>query len=101
MLQVLSTDIIKSRNEFLQLIFQARSHLEAIKFTRLPTLMPSSVASLAFDPYIGRKLQMTTPIRVVTLPPFVDTLSAVRRFLDDLYDLTILTSSDHLTTWQV
>jgi len=100
-LQLLGVDIIKHRNEFMQTILRAHDHLRAIKSNPLPTPAPFSAATLAFDPYVGRTLQMATPIRVVTPPLFEDACMAVERFLDGLFETSMLTSSDHLTTWQV
>ena len=83
------------------MILRAHNHLRAIKSSPFPTPAPFSAATLAFDPYVGRTLQMATPIRVVAPPSFEDTCMAVERFLDGLFETSVLASSDHLTTWQV
>ena len=85
----------------MQTILRAHDHLRVIKSSPLPAPAPFSAAALAFDPYVGRTLQMATPIRVVTPPSFEDVCAAVERFLDGLFETSMLTSSDHLTTWQV
>lgn len=85
----------------MQTILRARNHLREIKSSPLPAPAPFSAAALAFDPYVGRNLQVATPIRVVTPPSFIDTCRAVERFLDGLFDISVLSNSDHLTTWQV
>jgi hypothetical protein len=85
----------------MQTILHARDHLRAIKSSSVRVPEPFSAASIAFDPYIGRKLQMATPIRVVPPPSLEDACKSVEKFLDGLFEMSILTSSDHLTTWQV
>lgn len=101
LLVLLGTDIINHRNDFTQMLLRARQNLQAVKSNPIPTPAPVSAAVAAFDPYFCRKLQMTTPIRVVKPPSFEDTCGAVERFLDGLVAMTTLTSSSHLTTWQV
>ena len=92
----------RHHHEFIQLIVLARDHLHAMKSgPSPPDPSPSSLVPLAFDPHVGRQLQMATPIRIVTPPPFEDTCKAMERFLDGLFDVCLLSSSEQLSTWQV
>jgi hypothetical protein len=102
LLQLLSIDVHKHRREFVQYIFLARGHLQKVK-KAVPPLspLPSSPAALAFDPYVGRQLQMVTPIRVMTPRSFEDTCASVESLLDGLQEVSLLSTAEHLTTWVV
>lgn len=97
----MTTDPSKDRFEFQRLVFAAKDHLHSVAANPPPDCGPESLAQLAFDPYIGRRLQMATPIRLVPPPSFEHTYKVVNTFLDGLYEIGLLETVDNLTTWQV
>ncbi|PPR02186.1 hypothetical protein CVT26_012126 [Gymnopilus dilepis] len=101
LLQVMSTDITRNRIEFQQLVFQAQNDLHTVQANPSPECEPDSPAQLAFDPYIGRRLQTATPIRVVPPPSFEETCKALKYLLDGLLEVGFLESFDNLSTWQL
>ncbi|KAF8872660.1 Mak10 subunit, NatC N-terminal acetyltransferase-domain-containing protein [Gymnopilus junonius] len=100
-LQLLSTDLTRNRLEFQQLVFQAQNDLHSVQATSPIECDPDSLAQLAFDPYIGRRLQTATPIRVVPPPSFQETCEALRKFLDGMFEIGLLETVDNLSTWQI
>lgn len=82
------------------LIKFAREQLLVVQ-TYSPECSPGSPAQLAFDPYIARRLQMFTPIRVIPPPDLQKTCDAFRRFLDGLDEINLLKDTDELLTWEV
>ena len=82
------------------LIQSAREQLLVIQ-TYSPECSPGSPAQLAFDPYISRRLQMFTPIRVIFPPDFEKTCNAIRSFLDGFDELNLLKDKNELVTWEV
>ena len=66
-----------------------------------PECSPESPAQLAFDPYIGRRLQMFTPIRVIPPPDLQKTCDAIRRLLDGFDEISLLRATNQLLTWEV
>ena len=101
LLQVLTTDPSQNRLEFQRLVLLAKEHLHLTQIDPPPDLGPDSLAQIAFDPCIGRRLQMATPIRVVPPPTFQRTCQTLNHFLDGLYEIGILETVDELTTWEV
>lgn len=101
LLEIMNTDPTKDRFKFQRLVFIAKGHLHTIEANPPPDCGPDSPAQLSFDPYIGRRLQMATPIRVIPPPSFGDTCKAVNNFLDGLYEVGVLETVDNLATWQV
>jgi len=102
LLQLLSIDVHKHQREFVQYIFLARGHLQKVKKAAPPlSPLPSSPAALAFDPYVGRQLQMVTPIRVMMPRSFEDTCASIESLLDGLQEVSSLSTAEHLTTWVV
>ncbi|KDR82005.1 hypothetical protein GALMADRAFT_221894 [Galerina marginata CBS 339.88] len=100
MLQIMSTDPTKDRYEFQNLVFMAKDHLHTVQANPPLDQGPETLAHLAFDPYIGRRLQMATPIRIVPPPSFQDTCKTLNHFLDGLYEIGLLETVDQLTTWE-
>jgi len=94
-------DPFQDRLEFQNLIFLAKEHLHRVQIDQPSDVEPDSLAQLAFDPYIGRRLQMATPIRVVRPPTFEQTCKSLNHFLDGLHEIGILETVDNLTTWEV
>ena len=82
------------------LVQSAREQLHVIQ-TYSPECSPDSPAQLAFDPYIGRRLQMFTPIRVVPPPDLQKTCGAIRSFLDGVDEISLLRNTNELITWEV
>ena len=66
-----------------------------------PECSPGSPAQLAFDPYIGRRLQMFTPIRMILPPDFQKTCNAIKRLLDGVDEINLLKDRNELVTWEV
>jgi hypothetical protein len=83
-------DLVQSAREQL-LVIQAYS----------PECSPESPAQLAFDPYIGRRLQIFTPIRVISPPDLQKTCDAIRRLLDGVDEIRLLKNTNELITWEV
>ena len=82
------------------LVQSAREQLLVIQ-TYSPECSPGSPAQLAFDPYIGRRLQMFTPIRVIPPPDLQKTCDAIRRLLDGVDEVSLLKDTKELITWEV
>ncbi|KAF8959765.1 Mak10 subunit, NatC N-terminal acetyltransferase-domain-containing protein [Flammula alnicola] len=101
LIQVMSTDPTKDRFEFQKLVFVAKDYLHTVEANPTIDIGPDSPAQLAFDPYIGRRLQMATPIRVVPPPSFDQTCKILNYFLDGLYEVGLLETVDDLSTWEV
>ncbi|PPQ78350.1 hypothetical protein CVT25_011633 [Psilocybe cyanescens] len=101
MLQVMSTEPSKDRSEFQKLVLRAHDHLHTVESSSPPEYEPGSIIQLAFDPYIGRRLQTATPIRIVTPPAFDDTYKGLHHFIDGLYEVSMLDTCDQLSTWEI
>ena len=84
-------------HDFIQ---SAREQLLVIQ-TYSPECSPESPAQLAFDPYIGRRLQMFTPIRVIPPPEFQKTCDAIGKLLDGVDEISLLKDTNELVTWDV
>lgn len=97
----MSTDPSKDRFQFQYLLISARDHLKLVDTSPPIECGEDSLAQLAFDPYIGRRLQTATPIRIVTPPSFEDTCKFVGHFFDGLQEVGLLETVDVLGTWQV
>ncbi|KAF8172074.1 Mak10 subunit, NatC N-terminal acetyltransferase-domain-containing protein [Pholiota molesta] len=100
LLQVMSTEPTKDRFEFQRLVFSAKEHLAAVEASPPIECGDDSPAALAFDPYIGRRLQTATPIRVIPPPSFEQTCKKVGQFLDGLQEVGLLETVEDLSTWQ-
>lgn len=87
--------------QFQTAILEARDHLAQVQNTPVPECGPNSPAHLAFDPYIGRQLQMATPIRVISPPSFEQTCQTVEHYLNGLEELGLLASVPKISTWKV
>lgn len=87
--------------KFQTAIQEARDHLVQVQDTPVPECDLNSPAHLAFDPYIGRQLQMATPIRVIVPPSFEQTCQTVAHYLDGLEELGLLASVPKISTWKV
>ena len=82
------------------LVQSAHEQLLVIQ-TYSPECSPGSPAQLAFDPHIGRRLQMFTPIRVILPPDLQKTCDAIRRLLDGVDEISLLKDTNELITWEV
>lgn len=99
LLQIMSAEIMISSHILHDLIQSAREQLFVIqKYS--PECSPESPAQLAFDPYIGRRLQMFTPTRVIPPPDFQKTCDAISRLLDGLDEISLLKTTNQLLTWE-
>lgn len=101
LLQVMSTDPTKNRFDFQRAVITGQEHLKLVESSPPVDCEEDSPAQLAFDPYIGRRLQTATPIRVVPPPSFKDTCRAVTHFFDGLQEVGLLETVEELNTWQV
>lgn len=101
MLQVMSTEPSKDRFEFQRLVLLAKDHLHTVESNPSLKCGPDSPVHLAFDPYIGRRLQTATPIRIVTPPSIEDTYKSLHRFIEGLYEVGVLETFDQLSAWEV
>ncbi|KAF9557743.1 Mak10-domain-containing protein [Agrocybe pediades] len=102
LLQIMSTDPVQNRLEFQTLVFLAKDALRSVQATPPPTeCLPDSPAQLAFDPYIGRGLQMAVPIRIITPPSFEETCAFFEHFLNGLYEVGVLETMDQITSWEI
>jgi hypothetical protein len=79
----------------------AVSLLERIELQPSPEPAPDSVARMAFDPYITRRLFAFMPLRVLELPPQERTWKTLKYLFSGLEELYELTGAVNATTWQV
>lgn len=79
----------------------AVSLLERIELQPSPEPTRDSIARMAFDPYITRRLFAFMPLRVLELPPQDSTWKALRSLFSGLEELYELTGTMNVTTWQV
>lgn len=100
LLQLMQSDIYTSPH-FRDLIDLASSQLKSIRSHPIPTPEPSSPAYLAFDPYIGRHLRTLVPLRIISLPSFEKTWKAIDDLLGGWKELTLLSTTHNLSTWEV
>src|SRR5271168_2515249 len=96
----MNADRTTSQHFLPDFIQSAREQLLVIQ-TYSPECSPESPAQLAFDPYIGRRLQMFTPIRVIPPPDLPKTCDAIRRLLDGFDEISLLRATNQLLTWEV
>ena len=89
-----------SQNILHDLVQSAREQLLVIQ-TYSPECSPGSPAQLAFDPHIGRRLQIFTPIRVIPPPDLQKTCDTIRRLLDGFDEVSLLKDTNQLITWEV
>lgn len=79
----------------------AISFLERIELEPSPEPPTDSVARMAFDPYITRRLFAFMPLRVLKLPSQDRTWKALRSLFSGLEELYELTGTMNVATWQV
>ncbi|KAF8801418.1 hypothetical protein BYT27DRAFT_7198198 [Phlegmacium glaucopus] len=99
LLQIMSAERTTSQHILHDLVQSAREQVLVIQ-TYSPECSPGSPAQLAFDPYIGRRLQMFTPIRVIPPPDLQKTCDAIRRLLDGIDEISLLKDMNELVTWE-
>ena len=100
LLQIMSGEGTASKHILHDLVQFAREQLLVIQ-TYSPECSSESPAQLAFDPYIGRRLQMFTPIRVIPAPDFQKTCDAIGGLLDGVHEISLLKDTNELITWEV
>ena len=96
----MSAEYKTSQSFIHDLVQSAREQLLVIQ-TYSPECSPGSPAQLAFDPYFGRRLQMFTPIRLISPPDLQKTCDAIRRLLDGVDEISLLKDTNELITWEV
>ncbi|PPQ65821.1 hypothetical protein CVT24_012048 [Panaeolus cyanescens] len=101
LVQLFSTGINSEPDEYEQFLQEARIHLQVIAAFPSQPCTPSSPAHRAFDPYIGRQLSMSTPIRIIEPPEFQQTIKFMQDFLDSLDETRQLAPVADLTTWEM
>ncbi|KAF7323348.1 hypothetical protein HMN09_00115700 [Mycena chlorophos] len=100
LLQLMDASVFRSPSNFMQLIGIARNHLKTVQSYPAPEPPEGSVAHLAFDPYIARKLNSSVPIRVIPPPPIAETWKAVEHMLDGWEELRLLSLTTPIATWE-
>jgi hypothetical protein len=79
----------------------AREQLRSIRSLPCPVPTPGSQASLAFDPFIARRLSSFGPLRTHDLPSQERVWDALEGFLDDWDDLRLMCGTTSILTWEV
>ena len=101
MLEIFSLNLPRER-EILELKRKdAVSFLERIELQPSPEPATDSVARMAFDPYITRRLFAFMPLRVLELPSQDHTWQALRSLFSGLEELYELSGTTNVATWQV
>ena len=91
----------KDREHFLVLLNLARHHLQNIRSNPPPEPPPDSLAALAFDPHITRKLSNFMPLRSHRLPHQDVAWNALADLFDGWGDICKISAIASLTTWKV
>jgi hypothetical protein len=91
----------KDREYFWVLLGLARDHLQNVRSNPPPEPPPDSIAALAFDPHITRKLSNFMPLRTHRLPHQNVAWNALADLLDGWGDICKISAIASLTTWKV
>lgn len=91
----------KDREHFLGLLSSARDHLQNVRSNPPPEPPPDSLAALAFDPHITRKLSNFMPLRTHHLPHQDVAWNALADLFDGWGDICKISAIPNLTTWKV
>lgn len=91
----------RDRKHFLVLLSLARDHLQNVRSNPPPEPTPDSLAALAFDPHITRKLSNFMPLRTHHLPHQDVTWNALADLLDGWGDICKISAIASLKTWKV
>ncbi|KAL1746476.1 Mak10 subunit, NatC N-terminal acetyltransferase-domain-containing protein [Schizophyllum fasciatum] len=100
MLLLMSCDMHRNLPSVFPLIEEARRHLNAVQTNLPPTPPPNTLAHLAFDPYIARRLNTFIPVRVITLRPIEETFRDVGHMIERWEEVASLTVVPDLTIWR-
>ncbi|KAF8626362.1 hypothetical protein AX15_005013 [Amanita polypyramis BW_CC] len=92
-----STDAV----QFVKLIDEARKCLAYVQSHPAPEPEPNSPAHRAFDPMIVRRLSTAFPASRMPMPSLEQAWNALVELLDDLHDLSCLTRTMSIMTWEV
>jgi len=79
----------------------ARALISIIRAQPTPTPDAGSLAWVAFDPTISRRLVSTAPLRVIQLPDQTESWDALDEMLERLADVLKLQRSIRVTAWLV
>lgn len=97
-----TNSLIRDPEGFNQLLKLAKELLAIIRANPSPqSPSSSSAAHAAFDPYIARNLNTFLPVRVIDVPTPAQTCDAYASLLDGWEELTRLSKTYHITTWDV
>ncbi|KAL9714643.1 N-alpha-acetyltransferase, non-catalitic subunit [Leucoagaricus gongylophorus] len=75
--------------------------LRQLSLHSIPEPYPDSVARLAFDPYVSKRLDTAVPIRVLSIGSAGETWRVFSLFLKGLKETSQLAASHNLATWKV
>lgn len=95
------SDVLKDPAQYHRLVQVARQHLEYIETHPSPEFEKGSKPHLAFDPYIGRRLNTFIPMRVIPVPSSKQTWHTIRRLLDGWQELSLLAQCHSISIWEV
>ncbi|KAF9032977.1 Mak10 subunit, NatC N-terminal acetyltransferase-domain-containing protein [Panaeolus papilionaceus] len=101
LVELFSTDLNKDIQQYQRYLQEARIHLQVMEAFPSKPCSASSPAHRAFDPYIGRQLNMSTPIRVIEPPDLSQTIKFLQGFLENLDETSQLAPVSDLTTWEM
>lgn len=101
LLEIFSLSLPREREILESKRKDAVSLLERIELQPSPEPPTDSVARMAFDPYITRRLFAFMPLRVLELPPQDRTWKVLGSFFSGLEELYKLTGVTNVTTWQI
>ena len=100
-LEMMDCGIYGDSARFHASLTSARKQLRSIRSRPCPVPAPGSHASLAFDPFIARRLSSFGPLRTRELPPQEQVWETLDGFLDDWDDLRLLCGTSSILTWEV
>lgn len=94
-------EVFSNPTQFQGFIDVAREQLGTIRAHPSSEPGPSSPAHLAFDPSISRHLKTFVPLRVIPVPAQEETWTAIDALLDGWQELSVLSRTNTLLTWEV
>ncbi|KXN91924.1 N-alpha-acetyltransferase, 35 NatC auxiliary subunit [Leucoagaricus sp. SymC.cos] len=100
-LQLLETNVHRSPAQFKSYINICLEFLQQLQTHSIPEPYEDSVARLAFDPYISRRLSTAVPIRVLSTGSPAETWQAFELFFESLKETSRLAATHSVTTWKV
>lgn len=99
-LQIMHSDVCKDPAQYHRLVQVARQHLDYAEGHPSPEFEEGSKPHLAFDPYIGRRLNTFIPMRLIPAPSVKQTWETIRRLLDGWQELSLLAQCHSISIWE-